>query len=78
MAKVKLNTYLEFAGEQYPITVIEKFVKDKVKERYPDAEVKEIGIYMQPETDHVYFTVNGEGTPEDCFGFDEIKEGTIN
>ena len=70
--KTKVATCLEFAGAQYPMPVIEKFVKAKVKERYPDVTVKEIGIYLQPETDHVYYTVNGEGSPEDYFGFDEI------
>ena len=72
MSRMKAVTCLEFAGRQYPVSDIEAYVKECVKSRYPDRSVKTIGIYMQPETDHVYYTMDGEGTPEDSFGFDEI------
>lgn len=72
MAKTKIFTCLEFAGRQYPITDLEKCVKAKVAEQYPDVVIKDLGIYMQPETDYVYYTVNGEGNENNCFAFDEL------
>ena len=70
--KTRIVTCLEFAGMQYAIKDLEKFIKEKVTEKYPDLIIKEIGIYMQPETNYIYYTVNGEGTPEDCISFDDV------
>lgn len=73
MAKTtKIETYLEFAGFQYPVSEVEKFVKNEIKKKDPNLKVEHIGVYLQPETDHVYYTVNGTGSPEYFFSFDEL------
>lgn len=68
--RVQTEMCLELAGSKYPMDVIRKYVKDVVATKFSD--VKKIGIYIQPETNMIYYTVNGAGSPEYCFLIDDL------
>lgn len=77
MAKrIMTDVCMEFAGSQYSIDTIKAVIKAKVTEDMPKVDVKKIGIYLQPETGFIYYTVNGEGSPEQFVSFDDIEDLT--
>lgn len=63
---------MELAGNKYPVDAIRKKIRETVEEKFPKLDVKKIGIYMQPETNFIYYTVNGEGSIDQCISFDDI------
>lgn len=71
----KYDLKLEFAGAQYTMTEIRNAVKAKAAEQFPDIikKVKSIGIYMQPETNYIYYTLDGQGSIEQYISFDDIN-----
>lgn len=71
--RIQMNICMEFGGTQYPMDKIRAAIKDRVVTQFPDCKVKKIGVYIQPETNFIYYTVNGEGSPEQCISFDEIQ-----
>lgn len=68
--RVQTEICMELAGRKYPMDAIRKHVKEIVETKFPD--VKKIGIYVQPETGIVYYTVDGAGCPEYCFLLDDL------
>lgn len=70
--KAKVNLVLEYAGKQFPSEDVKKSLLKKVKTLMPDTVIEELGVYLQPETDIVFYTVNGEGSPEWHLPFDEL------
>lgn len=75
MAKrIMTDVCMEFAGSQYSIDTIKAVIKVKVAEEMPKVDVKKIGIYLQPETGFIYYTVNSKGSPEQFISFDDVEE----
>ena len=70
--RIKIDVTMELSGKQYPISVITAKVREVIAEKFADVNVKKIGIYMIPETNFVYYTINDEGSPEQCISLDDI------
>lgn len=70
--KAKVTLVLEYAGKQFQAEEVKKHLLQKVEAMMPDTVIKELGVYLQPETDIVFYTVNGEGSPEWHLPFDEL------
>lgn len=70
--RIQTEMCMELAGNKYPVDMIRKTVREVVEKKFPDTDVKKIGIYMQPETNFIYYTVNGEGSVDQCISFDDL------
>lgn len=69
--RAKEKTYLEYVGGQIPVSDIAAAIK-KTLAKDVDLDVKEVRIYIQPETNMVYYTVNGESRDEWCAPLDSF------
>lgn len=72
-AAMNVDLILEYAGQQFSYDMLKECMMKKIKELFPDREVKKVGVYLQPEMDLVYYTLDGEGSPDWCFLFDELQ-----
>lgn len=72
--KVKITSCLEFAGKQYFISDMERKVRQLLKARHPGMNVQNVVLYMQPEVGYVYYTLDGVGSPESYFSFEELAD----
>lgn len=73
MQRVKFNVYLEFNGKQYFIKDIEKRVKQIITDKHKN-EFTTLEIYIQPETNFIYYTLDGIGNDTYCINFDELTK----
>ncbi len=71
--RIKIDVTMEVSGKQYPVANVTAKVRDVIAEKFSDVNIKKIGIYMIPETNFVYYTINGEGSPEQCISLDDIE-----
>lgn len=73
MPKIKIASCLEFAGKQYFVSDMERNARKLLKERYPGVPMEQVNLYMQPEVGYIYYTVDGKGSAESYFTFDELS-----
>lgn len=58
------HIYLEYAGGQLPVNAILSAIRKELKAK--GVTVSDLSVYIQPETNMVYYTVDGKGSGEYC------------